>query len=195
MARFRSRSRRGPARAIARRKLNWVNGITTTTESNVAPNGQTNVTLINNTNLPADQMKLVVERIVGEIWTGFIGTPEFTAGNETQVFIVMLLYTRPQDPAGLNPATLNPLSGNYRFSHRILWSRYDYIHMVGFGAGNSPAFGITGIQMGQQPHVDIRVKRIIDTSDTDLVLSVAVPASSDLSCYFVDNLRVLTKQP
>ena len=191
MARRRPRGRFNAGKAVSRRKLNWTNGITTTTESNVAPNAQTNVNLIASTTLRADQMKLVVERIVGEIWTGYIGNPDTTLGVESELMIGMLIYTRPQDPSGGNEATLNPLDGQDRASHRILWSRYDYIHMVGDGAG----FADTGIQGGQPPHVDIKVKRILDTSDTDLILSVGVPLFSDLTAFFVDNLRILCKLP
>jgi len=191
MSRRRFSRRFSAGKSIARRKLNWQDGITTLSESNVAPNAQTNVTLIGNTTTAADQMKIVVERIVGEIWTGYIGNPDTILGVETEIMIGMLLYTRPQDPVGVNASTLNPLLAGDRTSHRILWSRYDYIHLVGNGTG----FDDTGIQGGQEPHVDIKVKRIIDTSDTDLVLSVAVPNASDLSCYFLDNLRILTKAP
>ena len=194
MARRRFSRRSYAGKAIARRKLNWLDGITTNTESNVAPGSQTNVVLIGATPISRDQTKLVVERIVGEIWTGFIGTPSKVEGIETELMIAMLLYTRPQDVAGTNSASLDPTNSDDRESHRILWSRYDYMHLIGVGASNGVGFYDTTRQWGQPAHVDIRVKRIIDTSDTDLILSVGVPSSSDLSCFFVDNLRVLEKQ-
>ena len=191
MARRRYRRFAGSGKAIARRKLNWQDGITTASESNVAPGAQTNVVLIGSEVIAVDQSKLVVERIVGEIWTGFIGSPELTLGVETEVAVGMLIYTRPQDVGGTTVATLDPWDANDRESHRILWSRYDYIHMVGTGTDLRD----TGIQGGQEPHVDIKVKRIIDTSDTELVLSVGVPSFSDATAYFLDNLRLLVKLP
>ncbi len=187
-----SRRRSFAAKAISRRKFNWLNGITTLAESNVAPGAQTNVIMLSS-QIAVDQSKLTIERLVGEIWTGFIGTPDQDLGVDTEVAIGMLLYTRPQDPAGTNVTTLDPWISQDRTSHRILWSRYDYIHVVGLGTGLG--WADTGIQGGQPPHVDVKVKRIVDTSDTELVLSVAVPSVSDLSCYFFDNLRLLVKEP